>query len=392
MATPKAKNARPSEAATDSVHKVIRQGPEDAENPRNWSARKRWHDVLLASIQDTLSPMALAVLVGFGLADAYTPSLSTLLGFGLWLLFLTPLSEIHGRRRIIYLVCFRALTLTHIFCAISLTALAIFRQFCGKAGSAGPSIGGGTIGMFTPEARGRAQSAYSFGPTGGSARGVILTGTNNWLWVPWVMAIPFAITTVTSVVLMHEPYAPYVLRSKAARLRASTGGDAYRSPFDSAVRMMFTTLACITMSVYLALIYVILYLHVVTLSLLFSPESARRLASYRWPTALTGLLYLGISIGCFAGILACVLGVNRTYALMKARASLGHGAESRGPEHRMLLMQVVASIVLVGLFIFAFAARVHVRWFVPLIPAAVPSSTVLITYMCIHLTNDVKSG
>lgn len=224
-----------------------------------------------------LAVTSMAITAEFKLTDKFSPSLPTalfVLGFGLGPLFLAPLSELYGRR-IIYLACFGSFTIANILCAVApnMPALAVFRLLCGMAGSAGPSIGGGTIGdMFTPETRGRAQSVYSFGPTGGSALGgiigsFILSGTGNWRWVAWVMAIASGLTSIASVFLMNETYAPYLLRRKAADLRKSTGDAAYKSDHDSilghrqlltrslsrAVRMLFTAPACTAMSIYMAL-------------------------------------------------------------------------------------------------------------------------------------------
>lgn len=203
--------------------------------------------MLLISIQATLSPMASVILAvasqavadDFGLKDEYTPTLPTalfVLGFGLGPLYLAPLSELYGRR-IVYLACFALFTVFNVCCAVSpnIAALTVFRLLCGMAGSAGPSIGGGTIGdMFSRETRGRAQALYSFGPTGGSALGgvvggFLLRGTGSWRWLAGIMAIAAGITSVASVFLLHETFAPFLLRQKAARLRKSTGDSRYSS-------------------------------------------------------------------------------------------------------------------------------------------------------------------
>lgn len=125
----------------------------------------------------------------------------------------------------------------------------------------------------------------------------------------------------------------------------------------------------------------------VTLPLLFSSQPRYGLPSYRWPTALTGLSYLGVGVGSFTGVLLCAIFLNRTYALMMARATrkgtCADGKDSRAPEYRMPLMQIGACIVPAGLFIFAFSAREDVHWIVPLIGAAVFSTGMLMTYICV---------
>ncbi|KAJ5902062.1 hypothetical protein N7495_002590 [Penicillium taxi] len=406
----------PQSSEMDNGFEVTWQGPDDPSNPRNWTTGKKWQNVLLISVQATLSPMASTMLAvtgtaiahDFHLTDTYTPSLPTalfVLGFGLGPLFLAPLSELYGRR-IIYVSCFVAFTITNILCAVApdMAALAVFRLLSGMAGSAGPSIGGGTIGdMFPPETRGRAQSVYSFGPTGGSALGgiigaFILAGTGKWRWVPWIMAIASGVTSVVSFLFLNESFAPLILRKKAAKQRSSSGNNDYRSAFDStlghrqllsrsltrAARMLVMAPACTAMSIYMALIYGILYLHMVTLPLLYGSEPLYGLPSYRWPASLTGLSYLGVGFGSFAGVFVCAVGLNRTYDLMKARASHQEGSmENRGPEYRMPLMQIGACIVPAGLLVFTFTAREDVHWIVPLIGAAIFSMGMLMTYICV---------
>ena len=264
------------------------EGPADPQHPRNWTPVMKWRNVLLISIQATLSPMASVILAvsgqavadDFGLTDEYTPTLPTalfVLGFGLGPLYLAPLSELYGRR-VIYLSCFAMFTIFNICCAVSpnIAALTVFRLLAGMAGSAGPSIGGGTIGdMFSPETRGRAQALYSFGPTGGSAiggviGGFILRGTGSWRWLAWIMAIAAGLTSLASVFFLHETFAPFLLQQKAASLRKSTGDMRYRSESETtaavpgsscrvvlrtmtrAATMLFTSPVCAAMSIYMA--------------------------------------------------------------------------------------------------------------------------------------------
>lgn len=376
-----------------------------------------------------------AVADDFGLTDEYTPTLPTalfVLGFGLGPLYLAPLSELYGRR-VVYLSCFAMFTVFNICCAVSpnIAALTVFRLLAGMAGSAGPSIGGGTIGdMFSPERRGRAQALYSFGPTGGSAiggvvGGFILRGTGSWRWLAWIMAIASGITSLVSVFFLHETYAPFLLRKKAAALSKSgvpcavpAGGPDRAGSSNLAIvlrtmtraaTMLFTSPVCTAMSLYMAVIYGILYLHMVTLPLLFSAESLYGLPSYHWPEALTGLSYLGAGLGSVAGTLVSAALLNRTYARMKTRHAVRKtlsqsrdAAESgatqpqhrntnthntddmddKTPEYRMPFMQLGALIVPAGLLIFALTAG-KVHWIAPLIGAAVFSTGMLMTYISV---------
>ena len=195
----------------------------------------------LISVQATLSPVASTLLaVGnleiaddFGLTNVLTPSLPValfVLGLGLGPLYLAPLSELYGRR-IIYLVCFSLFAVLNIGCALApnIIALSILRLLSGMAGSAGPSLGGASIGdMFRKSERGAAQALYGFGPTGGplvggAIGGFIIEGTGTWRWLMWIMVIAPAITVVFSIFFLRETYGPFIARKRAQVLQKELG-------------------------------------------------------------------------------------------------------------------------------------------------------------------------
>ena len=125
-----------------------------------------------------------------------------------------------------YLCSFTVFTVLNVGCALSpsIASLSVLRFLSGVAGSAGPSLGAGSIGdMFSPEERGRAQSLYSFGPVmgpvlGGVIGGFIVDRTHGWRWLMWTVAIASGVTNVLSILLLRETYGPYLLSRKASTL------------------------------------------------------------------------------------------------------------------------------------------------------------------------------
>ncbi|PVI02559.1 MFS general substrate transporter, partial [Periconia macrospinosa] len=380
-------------------------GDNDPVHPFNWSASRKWTNVVLISLQATLSPIASTILAiganaiasDFHLTDAYTPALPTglyVLGLGLGPLLLAPCSEIYGRR-IVYLVSIAVFTVLNVGCALSpnITALSILRLASGVAGSVGPSLGAGSIGdMFRAEERGKAQSVYSFGPVmgpvlGGVMGGYIVDRTHGWAWLMWVIAIASGATVVVSIFLLRETYAPYLL-SRNQRLEAGDIGvapakDLFSRAITRPIRLLFTSPICAFMSIYLSLIYGILYLHLITILLLFGPTELYGLYSYHWQNGNTGLAYLGAGIGSVIGMVITGKLMNRSFASGLARQERQTGSSVPTPELRLPFLQLGTFVVPVGLIVFAWSAgRTH--WIVPLLGACIFGAGMLMAYVCIH--------
>ncbi|KAJ8064561.1 hypothetical protein OCU04_006891 [Sclerotinia nivalis] len=267
----------------ESTITVTWDGPLDGNNPLNWSNSWKWINVLLVSVQGTLSPICSTVLalgsedvaLAFGLHDPYTPALPIalyVLGLGIGPLFLAPLSELYGRR-IVYLSCFTIFTILNVGCALApnIAALSTLRLLSGMAGSAGPSLGGSSIGdMFSREHRGKAQALYSFGPTcgpiiGGVMGGFIIYNTGSWRWLIWVIVISSGVTVCFCMLLQRETYGPFLLRQKMKQLKKKNPSISYRTDFDvqprelfarsltRPMRLLFKAPICTFMSLYLAL-------------------------------------------------------------------------------------------------------------------------------------------
>ncbi|KAF2197445.1 MFS general substrate transporter, partial [Delitschia confertaspora ATCC 74209] len=390
-------------------------GDTDPKNPLNWPNSQKWTNVTLISMQATLSPIASTILAigaaaigkDFRLTDAYTPALPTglfVLGLGLGPLLLGPCSELYGRR-IVYLCSFCVFTVLNIGCALSqnICTLSILRLLSGIAGSAGPSLGAGSIGdMFRVEERGKAQSLYSFGPVmgpvlGGVIGGFIVDRTHGWQWLMWTVAIASGVTNVLSVLFLRETYAPYLLSRRAAGLAKQDPGrnagvpEQVRAPakelFGRAIvrpiRLLFTSPICAFMSIYLSLIYGILYLHLITILLLFGPTSMYGLYSYHWKDGTTGLAYLGAGVGSLVGMMITGKFMNTSFASGLARQKKRTGSSVPTPELRLPFLQLGMVIVPIGLIVFAWSAgRTH--WIVPLLGACIFGAGMLMGYVCIH--------
>ena len=168
-------------------------------------------------------------------------------------------------------------------------------------------------------------------------------------------------TTVMSIIFLKETYLPYLIARSEGK-RSAPASISFRHSITRPLRMLFFAPAVTAMSLYVAIIYGITYLHLVTIPLLFGPSSEYGLFTYRWLHGNTGLAYLGAGTfdmqpfrplgarilndihafsstgsGCLLSIITCVFGLNRSYRYMCDR----YGAQK--PEFRMPAMQVNAN-------------------------------------------------
>ncbi|MCJ1406605.1 hypothetical protein MMC19_000671 [Ptychographa xylographoides] len=115
------------------------------------------------------------------LSSIYTPRLPVamfLFGLGIGPLYLEPLSELRGRF-IVYIISYSIFTLFNLGCSFApnMSFLATLRFSASLASSAGPCLGGSSIGdMFTRKNQDRAQAIYTFGTTIGPLLGGVIGG------------------------------------------------------------------------------------------------------------------------------------------------------------------------------------------------------------------------
>lgn len=148
----------------------------DPENPRQWSRRTKMANVATIAAMSILSPLASSMFTpGIQqIADSLDSTPEVVIGcttgfvimLGLGPLFLAPLSETFGRRKL-YLVCFTVFSLLQIPSALApnIETLVAMRTLSGFFGSVGIANGGGTISdMFEPSQRAGVFGWYLLGP------------------------------------------------------------------------------------------------------------------------------------------------------------------------------------------------------------------------------------
>ncbi|RDB20254.1 Efflux pump vrtL [Hypsizygus marmoreus] len=370
----------------DTEDIVSWDGPNDPENPRNWTKRRRWVVTLVVSLYTFISPVASSISSPALPAisnDLNIPSGSILenmslsifvLAYALGPLIWGPLSELFGRLAIlqisnIWFLIFNTL------CSLSKTPaqLLIFRFLAGFGGAAPQSLGGGVVGdLWSPEERAMAMSIYSLAPLVGPSTGPLIGGwiaeRARWQWVFWSVSIADGLLQVAGFIFIRETYAPELLKRKARTLRKVTGNQKLRSAFErpdrhwSAVmaRGMIKPLAFLVtepivqvFALYMAVLYGVLYLSLTSFVKVFTHQ-------YGQSTGIAGIHYLAIALGSTVGGQVGARALNVVYRKLKAKNG-GIGT----PEMRLPLLMVSATTLPIGLLLYGWTVNAQMFWLIP---------------------------
>nr|UOS85805.1 MFS transporter [Hypoxylon rubiginosum] len=359
-------------------------GPDDPENPINWSSAKTWGHVAIVSLLTFLVPLGATmfapaiqqVMDDFGSSNDVISSLIVsiyVLGWGLGPLVVAPLSEVHGR-----LAVYTASNVLYILftaaCALApnLGSLVFFRLMAGTMGSTPLTIGGGTISDLVPiQQRGLALSLYMFGPVLGPSIGPLLGGfltqALGWRWIFWVLVIVYTCMTVAQIAIMRETYPAAILKAKTDALRKETGITSLRSKLDNGLSSSqilaraivrpakMTIMSSINLVLSLGSAYVngVVFLLLTTAPLMFQSE-------YGFSARDVGLAFMGFGLGNIAGLALFSAISDRFIRKQAAQNALK-------PEHRLMPALIGAPLLAVGLLWYGWSAQAHAHWAVPVV-------------------------
>ncbi|QSZ30230.1 hypothetical protein DSL72_004752 [Monilinia vaccinii-corymbosi] len=374
------------------------EGPNDPENPKNWTTGRKWAATLVVSSFTFISPVS-SSMVAPALASISSDlnivnSIEQSLVLSIFVLayavdtdtrsgplFLGPLSEVFGR-----VIVLQISNLLYLFfnlgCGLAQTKeqLIAFRFLSGLGGSAPLALGGGVLGdLFAAEERGKAISIYSLAPLLGPAIGPIAGGfiaeNTTWRWVFYATTIADALIQIIGLFFLQETFAPVLLGRKKQKLIQETGNQEYHTEWDVPNRSLATKLRISltrpfkllgtqiivqVLALYMSYLYGLVYLVLSTFPRLWEDV-------YNESIGIGGLNY--ISAPC----------QDLIYRALKARNN-GVGK----PEFRVPLMIPGALLVPVGLFWYGWSAQAKTHWIVPNIGAAIFSAGTIIGFQCIQ--------
>jgi MFS family permease len=324
---------------------------------------------------------------------------------GIGPLFLAPLSETFGRRKI-YIYCYTAFSILQIPSALApnigtLLAVRTISGFFGAVAIANglsslilsyqndhanisqavePLVVGQIVlfvetfmlkflpDMFVPEERAGVFGWYLLGPllgpTLGPLFGGIIVQRAGWRWIFWTTTIICFLNTIVGYFFLHESYAPVLLSRRKANLESEEGAvGKYRFEGEddrplskklahSLARPFKIILQPIVliMSAYQALIFGTTYSLYTNMQAIFQGD-------YGFTTEQVGLLYLGPGLGFLTSVWFLVPQIDRVYKALGKRNNC-----DPVPEYRLPLANIGAVLIPVSLFCFFWAVEKHAHW------------------------------
>ncbi|KAI0520888.1 major facilitator superfamily domain-containing protein [Xylaria bambusicola] len=338
------------------------------ENPLTFTSVRKWSCTILVTVMTAViafcSSIHTAAISSVQETFSSSRTVSTLgvttflLGFGSGPLLFAPLSEVYGRN-LVYRATLLLFVLFNLGCALSpnIEALLIFRFLCGFFGSPTVTNSGGSLTDIWPSSHRSVPlalfTAASFlGPVFAPIVGAFICQYTSWRWCYWVVLILGATVYVCMFAFLPETYAPRLLQLKAQRLGIEYSRISLKVMIKTNLTrpciMFFTEPILFLLSLYMAFLYGILYLDFTAYPYVF--QEIRH-----WTPGISGLTFLGIGIG-MALASASSPYINRIYSYYVRK--LG----SHTPEARLPHLVILAWLIPIGLFWFAWTSSASIHW------------------------------
>ncbi|KAL4244382.1 MFS transporter superfamily protein [Abortiporus biennis] len=398
-----------TETGNSNVWLIDWEGPDDPQNPKNWSFKKKWAATAIVSAFTFISPVSSSMIAPasnkmaqeFGITNTSVIALTTsvfVLGYAFGPLFLGPMSEIFGRSRVLQLsnLWYLAWNLGCGF-AQNKGQLIGFRLMSGLGGSAPLAIGGGVLGdCWRTEERGAAIALYSLapllGPVIGPVAGAWIAERATWRWVFWSTTIADALIQCLGLLYLRETYAPILLERKAEGIRKSVDPEKgalleIRTIYDTADRhwkiilkkaltrpfqLFYYEPIIQLLGLYMAFIYGLLYLFLTTMPSIFE-------GVYQERVGIAGLHYIALGVGLTGASQINARFMDRIYIYLKNK----NGGVGR-PEFRLPPSIPGTIMTPIGLFITGWTARADVPWIAPDIGIALVGAGVILNFQAIQ--------
>ncbi|KAK9490126.1 major facilitator superfamily domain-containing protein [Lipomyces doorenjongii] len=364
---------------------VTRDGEGDPENPKNWSAKKKWCTTFIVSsftfitpvsssmVATALERMAAELQISSDVESQLVLSIF-ILAYAVGPLFLGPMSEIYVRVPVLQLANLFYFVF-NLACGFAKTKkqLLAFRFLSGLGGSAPLAIGGGVLGdTWRAHERGKSLAVYSLAPLLGPAVGPIAGGfvveNSTWRWVFYATSIADAAIQVSGVFFLRETYAPKILYQKCKKLKKQSAHQLRHTTFPPPGNPAYCSSARYLYGIYLRDFFLVLS----TFPTLWTGR-------YHESSGISSLNYVALGVGFFIGAKFSAPLNHCIFRRLKAR---NKGQET--PEYRVPLMVPGSMLVPVGPFWYGWSAQMHTHWIVPDIGVGIFAIGTIVAFQCIQ--------
>ncbi|KAJ5086372.1 hypothetical protein NUU61_007679 [Penicillium alfredii] len=378
-------------------------GPDDIENPRNWSMSRR--------VAITVTSILLVVNATFAssspsgcfqsISEHFEVSTEVagltitlfLLGYCAGPLIFAPLSEFYGRRWIFY-ISFLLYLAFNFLCAFApnLGALLVGRFLTGTFVSAPLSNAPGVLAdLWDPLQRANAMAGFSAMVYTGPALGPVVAGflelKEDWRWSFYVLLWLGGATAIVMLTI-PETYAPTILYHKAKRIREAKipGYEDVKAPAEATDRtlvgiykvaltrpwiILFDPISFLC-AIYMAVVYTLLYMLFSIYPIVFQEKRG-------WNSGVGELPLIGTVVGALIGGMIVLVDTR----LRQGKIERGEKKmEDSVPEDRLPLAMIGGIGFSATMFWFAWSAEYNdVHWIVPTLAGCFLSSALLLIFV-----------
>lgn len=377
----------------------------DEQDPKNWPLSRKYLNVFVIFSIALCLPMISSILAPAldDIATAFGTSKMTIIGaqtgfvcmLGIGPLFLAPMSETFGRRKVflINLVIFTILEIPIALCR-DVYSFLILRTLSGLFGSVGVANGGGSISdMFKTNERATVLGFYLLGPllgpTIGPFAGGMITSSLNWRWLFWFSLVLAAVVTAITYFCLQETNAKTILAERKQKLEKEHQGQQYKVQGESdqsvfakiagnstrACKILFYQPAVLIMSAYQALVFSTMYSLYTNYSSIFSSPP------YNFSDEQVAVAYLAPAVGFILTAFIVVPFIDKIYNKLAQEKNNGEGK----PEYRLPLANIGAFFLPISLFWFGWSIQTEQHW------AIVLASTLFFGASQVSIFNTVQN-
>lgn len=204
--------------------------------------------------------------------------------------------------------------------------------------------------------------------------GFITESYLGWRWTAWITLISASFFGIIGLLVVPETYGPKILQTRAERLRRETKNWALHSFLDEhkptmsdlvnkyllrPFQMIILEPILLCMTLYLALVYGILYLFFEAYPISFAEERG-------WTNiGVASLPFIGIMVGVLFGVALIIYTTKTRFARKYAQDG------KVVPEERLIPMMLASVLLPIGLFWFGWTSNKDIHW-APQVIAGVP--------------------